>query len=146
MATGSIFFPRTQSFSHCSSSQASTSKLVNSFNGKAIYNVGAIPAAVGDAALADQDHKNANAEKIKASRADLTTRLRALGFRVLPSQSNFLLARPPDGDGGRVYLALKQRGILVRYDRPPRLRDQDRNTIGTDEDNAALLHALGELL
>ena len=113
---------------------------------KAIYNVGAIPAAVGAAALADQDHKNANAEKIKASRADLTTRLRALGFRVLPSQSNFLLARPPDGDGGRVYLALKQRGILVRYYRTPRLRDQVRITIGTDEDNAALLHALGELL
>ena len=113
---------------------------------KGIYNVGAIPAAVGAAALADQDHKCANAEKIRASRADLGVGLRDLGFAVLPSQANFLLARVPDGDGQRAYLALKQRGILVRYYPTPRLKDQLRITIGTNEQNTALLDALRQIV
>ncbi|MDY6913033.1 MAG: aminotransferase class I/II-fold pyridoxal phosphate-dependent enzyme, partial [Planctomycetota bacterium] len=48
---------------------------------KAIYNVSAPAAAVGAAAMRDQDHKNACVEKIKASRVKLTGELEAMGFR-----------------------------------------------------------------
>ena len=113
---------------------------------KAIYNVGAIPAAVGAAAMGDQAHKIANADRVKASRQSLAAGLETLGFSVLPSQANFLLARAPDAAAERAYLALKQRGILVRYYRTPRLADQLRITVGTEEQNAALLEALKEVL
>lgn len=113
---------------------------------KAIYNVGALPAAVGAAAIADQDYHNQCVAKIVASRAELMAGLVDLGFEVVPSQANFLLVRPPTGNAKVVYEALKARGILVRYFKKPRLDDKLRITVGTDEANAALLEALKDLL
>ena len=110
------------------------------------YNVGALACGVGAAAFADQAHKAANAEKVKASRAKLAGELEGMGFRLWPSQSNFLLARPPAGDARRIYLDLKARGILVRYFNQPRLEDKLRITVGTDRQNAALVGALRTLL
>jgi histidinol-phosphate aminotransferase len=108
------------------------------------YPVDALACAVGAAAMGDQAHKNANAEKVKASRAKLSADLAKLGFRVWPSQSNFLLAAPPGGDAARLYQGLKARGILVRYFNEPRLDDKLRITVGTDEQDAALVAALRE--
>ena len=85
----------------------------------------------------------ANAARIRASRSRLSGDLEGLGFRVWPSQANFLMARPPDGDAEQVYCDLKARGILVRYFKQPRLEDKLRITVGTDEQNAALIEALG---
>ncbi len=109
------------------------------------YNVDAVAAAVGAAAFADQSHKNANAEKVKASRAKLAEQLTGLGFRVWPSQANFLLTRPPKGDAEAIYKALKAGGILVRYFNQPTLNDKLRISIGTDEQNAALVRAIREI-
>ena len=111
---------------------------------KAIYNVGALPCAVGAAAMADQAHKNANAEKVKASRATLAAGLADLGWRVWPSQSNFLLTQPGAGDAQAIYERLKADGILIRYFKQPRLADKLRITVGTDAENAALLEGLRE--
>ena len=110
------------------------------------YNVDAVACAVGAAAFEDQAHKNANAEKVKASRARLTGELKRLGFKVWPSQSNFLLARPPNGDAERIYLALKAGGILVRYFKEARLDDKLRITVGTDEQTAVFVAALEKIL
>ena len=110
------------------------------------YNVNAATALVGAAAFRDQAHKSANIEKIRASRGRLTADLEALGFRVWPSQSNFLLARPSRGDAGRLYEALKGRGILVRYFNEPRLSDKLRITVGLDTENDALVAALREMI
>lgn len=109
------------------------------------YNVGALACAVGAAAIGDRDWTGANVAKIRASRAVLAESLQSLGFRVWPSQSNFLLAAPPVG-AGELYEALKARRILVRYFNGPRLADKLRITVGTDEDNAALVAALKEIL
>jgi histidinol-phosphate aminotransferase len=116
------------------------------------YNVDAVACAVGAAAFEDQAYMVANAEKVKASRARLTEELKRLGFKFWPSQSNFILARPPacgepgrtEGNAERIYLNLKAGGILVRYFKEPRLDDKLRISVGTDEQNAALLAALRE--
>ncbi len=110
------------------------------------YNVGAVPCAVAAAAIEDQAHMKANAEKVKASRATLAAGLAELGFRVWPSQSNFLLVRPPAGNAEGIYQALKARGILVRYFNEPRLDDKLRITVGTDVQNAGLLRAVREVM
>ncbi len=110
------------------------------------YNVDAVACAVAEAALKDQAHKNANAKKVRASRDKLTVELEQLGFKVIPSQSNFLLARPPEGDAARLYTSLKDRRILVRYFDQPRLEDKLRITVGTEQQNAALIEAIGKLL
>ena len=67
-------------------------------------------------------------------------------FKLWPSQANFIMARPPKGDARYLYYELRDRGILVRYWDRPRLDDKMRITVGTDEQNQALLDALKGLL
>jgi histidinol-phosphate aminotransferase len=109
------------------------------------YNVDAIAYRVGAAALLDQEYKIANAEKIKNSRTKLTSNLEQLGFKVLPSQANFLLAQPSRKQAEWLYQNLKNQGILVRYFKQPELEDKLRITVGTEEENAALIKALTQL-
>jgi histidinol-phosphate aminotransferase len=66
---------------------------------------------------------------------------------VAASQTNFLLAKAPEGAVAEsLYLSLKASGILVRYFATPRLRDSLRITVGTPEQNAQLLEQLKILL
>ena len=109
------------------------------------YNLSAVAYVVAAAAMTDQAWKDANVRKVIASRVKLSEDMRGLGFRVWPSESNFLLARPPKGDAERLYLALKAGGILVRYFKGPRLDDKLRITVGTDEQNGRLVEALKRL-
>lgn len=106
------------------------------------YNLDALTQAVGLAAMADQEHMRANARRIIASRAKLAGDLAERGFQVWPSQSNFLLARVPGGDGKGLYAALKARGVLVRYFHQEQMYDKLRITVGTDPQNDALLAAI----
>jgi histidinol-phosphate aminotransferase len=110
------------------------------------YNVDAIAYAVAASAIVDRDYKIANAEKIKASREKLAISFKELGFQVWPSQTNFLLVRPPQGDAERIYQTLKVRGILIRYFNQPRLTDKLRITVGTEEQNQILVKTLKEIL
>ncbi len=110
------------------------------------YNVDAVALRLAAAAMKDQAWMKANAETIKASRASLAAELRKMGFTLWPSQANFILARPPKGDARYLYLELRDRGILVRYWDRPRLDDKIRISVGTEEENRALLDALKQLI
>ena len=110
------------------------------------YNVDAVSIELAAAALGDQAWMRANVGKIRSERTRLTGRLAALGFGVVPSEANFLLARVPDGDGEAWYKGLKARGVLVRYWNLPRLSDTLRITVGTPQQNDALLAALQEMV
>jgi histidinol-phosphate aminotransferase len=117
--------------------------LAGMFKVKDSYNIDAVATAVGTAAMRDQAYKQACAERIKASRARLFDDLKNLGYTVLPSQANFLLATVPPGiDAGQTYLRLKAMGILVRYFNEPGLTDKLRITVGTEEQNQTLIEAL----
>ena len=110
------------------------------------YNVGAIAARAGAAAIRDVEYTQRVVTRIKESRARLAAVLETLGCRVWPSQANFLLVRPPIGDAVRVCLELETRGILVRYFGETSLSDTLRITVGTDDDHAALVEALRAVL
>jgi histidinol-phosphate aminotransferase len=124
---------------------AQPSLLAGMFKVKDSYNVDAIAIQVGAAAMRDQAYKQECAAKVKVSRAQLMLDLKQLGFNVLPSDGNFLLATAPS-DAERLYLGLKERGILVRYFKQAGLDDKLRITVGTDEQNRSLLEALVSLL
>jgi histidinol-phosphate aminotransferase len=116
------------------------------FKVKDSYNIDAIACAVGTAAITDQVYKNACVAKIKVSRTKLATDLKQLGFYIWDSQSNFLLAQPPQKNAEYLYQELKKSGILIRYFKQLGLDDKLRITIGTDEQNQALVEALIYLL
>ena len=109
------------------------------------YNCDAISICAATAAIQDQDYARGTWEMIRAERERLTDELNALGWTVLPSRANFILATTPDGNGKRAYLGLKQQGILVRYFDKPGLQDKVRITIGTSQENNALLGGIKAL-
>jgi histidinol-phosphate aminotransferase len=125
---------------------ANPSLLEGLFKVKDSYNVDAIACAVGAAAIKDQNHKNNNAQKIKVSRSQMAESLQKMGFYMLPSQANFLLAQSPSGNAKSLYEILKERGILVRYFNQPQLADKLRITIGTPEQNKTLIQVLSEII
>ena len=110
------------------------------------YNVDAVAAAVGAAAIRDVAYTRETVARIRATRTRLGAALAARGFRVWPSEANFVLARPADGDARRLYEGLKQRGVLVRYFAEPGLADKLRITVGTEEQTSRLLDRLGDLM
>jgi len=65
---------------------------------------------------------------------------------VLPSQTNFLLVRPPVLAARTWLERLRDRRILVRWFDTPELRDALRITVGTDREAAALVRAARQIL
>ena len=124
---------------------ANPALLAELFKVKDSYNVDAIAIALGTAAIRDQAYKNVCVDQIKASRAALTKELRQIRFTVLNSHGNFVLATPPQANAEQLYLALKEQGILVRYFKQPRLDDKLRISVGTEEQNQALIAAIARL-
>jgi histidinol-phosphate aminotransferase len=106
------------------------------------YNCDAIAILAATAALEDQAYASQTWRAVRAERPRLASELVRRGYDVLPSQANFLFARCPQGNAAEVYLALKRQGILVRFFDKPGLSDKLRITIGTSEQNDALLRAL----
>lgn len=107
------------------------------------YNVDLLTQTVALAALDDLDSMRANVRRIVVTRNRLADALRTLGYRVLPSETNFLFARPPDGGAAAVAERLRVRKIFVRHFPGPRTGEYLRITIGTDAQIDALLAALG---
>jgi len=110
------------------------------------YNVNRLSQVAAEAALSDMPAMEANVARVRRTRAALTAGLERLGFRVLPSEANFVLARRPGEDLAPLAAALAARDILVRHFAVPGLADAFRISVGTDEEIGALLTALGALV
>jgi len=110
------------------------------------YNADAVAIAAAAAAVADQDYREQTRSKVIRERERLAAALARLGLNSLPSQANFLLAQADRPTARELYESLKARGILVRYFNSPGLDDKLRITVGTPEQNNALLAALAELI
>jgi histidinol-phosphate aminotransferase len=109
------------------------------------YNVNGLGQVAALATLDDLQHYRANFKKIIATRERLSRELAALGFTVLPSQTNFILARPPRFQAKDWLGKLRARKIMVRWFKQPSVRDYLRITIGTDSEADALLRAAKSL-
>jgi histidinol-phosphate aminotransferase len=102
-----------------------------------------IEAAV--AALGDEAHQQASRELIHTWRPRMTQAIRGFGFEVLPSAGNFVLVRFRDAEqaqGANDYLNSK--GVIVRPVGGYGLPECLRITIGTEDQNRAVLDALSE--
>jgi histidinol-phosphate aminotransferase len=106
------------------------------------YNCDMLSQVAGIAALRDQDYLAETRSKILATRSRLTNALRAIGYTVPDSQSNFVWATggPPARE---TFQQLKEHKILVRLMSYPGYPDGLRITVGTDEEIDRLLEMLG---
>ncbi len=110
------------------------------------YNVNRMTAAAGIAALREQAYYDDCCRRIGENREWTKGALRDLGFTVLDSSANFLFARSDRIGGEALYLALKERGILIRHFTAERIKDYNRITIGTREQMETFLAGVRECL
>ncbi len=118
-------------------------RVKNSFNS---YPLDRFAQAGATAAIEDRDWFDRTRQAVMRTRDALTRDLQALGFEVLPSTANFVFARHPRHDAEKSALALRQRGIIVRHFRQPRIEQFLRITVGTDEQCATLIAALKKIV
>ncbi len=110
------------------------------------YNVNSLTQAAGLGALEDNGYFVRNCSEIRQNRAYLTDELNKLGFITTDSSANFVFAKHPALDGERLYLRLKERGVLIRHFTLPRIREYNRITVGTREQLDILLKNIKEIL
>ncbi|MFH1478043.1 MAG: histidinol-phosphate transaminase [Verrucomicrobiota bacterium] len=111
------------------------------FKIKDSYNVDRITQAVALAALSDQAYMQALVERIRTTRRQTIAELEQMGFRVFPSETNFLWVKPPRISAAALYQHLREQNILVRHFPGARTQDYLRITIGADEQMQALAKA-----
>ena len=110
------------------------------------YPVDRVCQAVCAAAVRDAAYYNEKNALVISERRRLTRELRAMGFELPDSEANFVFARHPKFSGRELYEKLRERGVLVRHFAKPRIADYCRITVGSEEQNGALLAALKEIV
>ena len=110
------------------------------------YNVNRLTLRLGEATVDAEAYYREKCDAIIATREATARRLTAMGFTVLPSQTNFLFVKSDKIGGRELYEKLKDRGILVRYFGNPRITDYIRVTIGTDAQMETCLSAIRAIL
>ena len=106
------------------------------------YNVNGLGQVAALETLEHLPYYRRNFRRIIATREALTGELAELGFVVLPSQTNFIFAKPPAFPARDWLNRLRRRRILVRWFSAPEVRDYLRITIGTPDEARALVRAV----
>ena len=117
-------------------------RVKNSFNS---YPLDRLALAGAKAAYEDEAWFRKCCEGVISERERVITALEDLGFEVLPSKANFIFARHKDQPGEVLAKGLREQGIIVRHFNKPRISEFLRITIGTVEQNDALIGGLRSL-
>ncbi len=117
-------------------------RVKNSFNS---YPLDRIAIAGAAAAFEDRAYFEQTCAAVIDSREKLVGELKGLGFEVLPSAANFVFARHPQRDAAQLAAGVREQGVIVRHFTAPRIAQFLRISIGTPEQNAALIEALSGL-
>jgi histidinol-phosphate aminotransferase len=118
-------------------------RVKNSFNS---YPLSRVAIAGATAAIKDKAHFEMACQKIIGTRERVSLALKELDFTVLSSKTNFVFAKPNQVDAKKLYLDLKEQGLLVRYFSAPRIDGFLRITIGTNEEMDIFLQKVAELI
>ena len=112
------------------------------------YNVNGLGQIAAGATLDDLPWYRENIRKVVEQREQLAKELEQLGFRVVPSAANFLLAAPParSGDAQAWHEEFRRAGILVRHFTGAAVKNYLRITIGTPEQNLRVSEIARRLL
>ncbi len=117
-------------------------RVKNSFNS---YPLDRLAEAATIAAFEDDSYFQTCRAKIITTRDWTAKELAALGFIVLPSQANFLFAKPANNNAVEITQKLREHKILVRHFNAPRINEFLRITIGTDAQMQQLISVLKTL-
>ncbi|GHU64211.1 histidinol-phosphate aminotransferase [Spirochaetia bacterium] len=118
----------------------------DSFNS---YTVDRLALAGAAAAVSDSAYYDEVNRRVCITREKVSASLAQMGFKVIPSQANFIFASPPAASGksgAQVYSALREKGILVRHFDKPGINNYLRISMGTDAEMTTFLNACGDII
>jgi histidinol-phosphate aminotransferase len=110
------------------------------------YNVNGIGQIAAVTTLDHLEYYRKNFRRIIETREWLSGELSSLGFNVLPSETNFILAQPPKFPAREWLEKLRERQVLVRWFKLAGIDRYLRITIGTRKESEALLKAARKIL
>ena len=104
------------------------------------YTLNSLTIEMGTAAILDEAYFKETTQKIIATRERTKEELRALGYRMDDSKSNFLFVTHDTISMEKLFEDLKKKDIYVRhFSKPERIANYLRITIGTDEEMNTLI-------
>lgn len=103
----------------------------NSYNS---YTVDSLSIEMGTASVEDDAYFKETIQKVIATRERVTKELKELGFEVLDSSANFIMATHKDIDIKEMFKYLKTKKVFIRYFDLPRINRYTRISIGTDKE------------
>ncbi len=106
------------------------------------YTMDRLTILLGKASIEDQAYFTEQVNKIIATREWTSVKLRELGFTLPDSKTNFVFASHKEKKAEDIFVALKEKGIFVRYFKKPRIDNYLRISIGTQEEMESLIAAL----
>jgi len=106
-------------------------RVKNSFNS---YPLDKFAQAGAIAAIEDNDYFMSSCKKIVTSRDYLTREMTAMNFNILPSSANFLFVSHAEYNAEKLAVILREKNILVRHFKQPRIDQYLRITVGTQEE------------
>ena len=115
----------------------------NSYNS---YTVDSLSIAAGVASIEDDEYFRETISKVVKTRERVTNELEGLGFEVLPSSSNFIMATHNEYSMKEMFEYLKAQKVFIRYFSLPRIEKYVRITIGTDEEMDVFLEKVRNFL
>ena len=110
------------------------------------YNVNGLGQVAALATLRDLPYYRTNFREIIRLREQVAAALASVGFVVLPSQTNFLLVKPPRLAARTWQRKLREHNVLVRWFSDLPVKDYLRITIGSEKEMGALMRAVRAVL
>ena len=115
----------------------------NSFNS---YTMDRLAICAGAAALKDPAYYSETTAKVVSTRERFTRELRARGFTVADSAANFVFAGHERVKAEKIFVELKERGILVRHFKTPIIENFLRISMGTDDEMDRVVKEIDSIL
>lgn len=118
-------------------------RVKNSFNS---YPIDKLAMAGAVASIEDKAYLQKISTAVIETRKNLVADLDKLGFVTVPSAANFVFTKHPQKDAAEIAARLREKHIIVRHFKLPRIDQHLRITIGTNQECKALVQALKEII
>ncbi|MDB4459308.1 histidinol-phosphate transaminase [bacterium] len=110
------------------------------------YNVNGLGQTAAIATLKDHAYYRRNFKAIIQRRKDTTEAMEEMGFDVLPSQTNFVFAKPPAASAETWFDALRENKVVVRWFKTPEISQYLRVTMGSESEMKTFLKTCKAIL
>ena len=110
------------------------------------YNINGLSLVAGVESVKDKEYFEECNNKVINTRERISVEFRKLGFKVIPSKTNFVFVTHNLISGEEYHKSLREKGVLTRYYKQPKIDDYVRITIGTDEEMDKVIKITDEIL